>query len=79
MEARPAAEPIVLASPSRYALNVAGGAARVFTTLHELDDRLALTSVVSSLLQNLVLVIQIVSLGPPPSSGPGGRRLKKKV
>jgi len=49
-----------------FVLNVAGCAARVFTVLHELDDKLALVSAISGLVQNLVLVAQIVALGPAP-------------
>lgn len=52
-----------------YALNVAGAGARVFTTMQELDDKLALFSAASSMLQNLVLVLQILLLGPAPSAG----------
>jgi hypothetical protein len=44
-----------------YALNVAGSGARAFTVLQELDDKLALTSAVSSFLQNAILVAQIVA------------------
>ena len=46
-----------------YALNFLGGAARVFTVLTELDDKIALTSAVSGVVQNGVLVAQIVLLG----------------
>ena len=44
-----------------YALNVAGSGARAFTVLQELDDKLALTSAVSSFVQNAILVAQIVA------------------
>ncbi len=58
-----------------YLLNVAGSGARVFTTLHELDDKLALISAASGFVQNAVLVAQILLLPPPP----GGRADKKKA
>ena len=46
-----------------YALNFLGGAARVFTVLTELDDKIALTSAVSGVVQNGILVAQILLLG----------------
>lgn len=46
-----------------YALNVAGSGARAFTVMQELDDKLALTSAISSFLQNAILVAQILLLG----------------
>jgi len=49
-----------------YLLNVAGAGARLFTTLQELDDPIALAAVVLSLGLNLVIVAQILLLGGTP-------------
>ena len=49
-----------------YLLNVAGSGARVFTVTQELDDKMALTSAVSSCLQNVVLVAQVWASPRPP-------------
>jgi mannose-P-dolichol utilization defect protein 1 len=63
-----------------YALNVIGSAARAFTVIQELNDSLALTSAVSGVIQNAVLVAQILALGGPPKStgvATEARRAKK--
>lgn len=52
-----------------YVLNVAGSGARVFTVLQELDDKIVLASAISSFVQNLVLVVQILLLGAAPKAG----------
>ncbi len=51
-----------------YLLNTLGGAARVFTTLQELDDRIALVGVLSAFVQNFILTAQILTLGSAPKS-----------
>jgi len=51
-----------------YALNTLGGMARVFTTIQQLDDPIALFSVISGLAQNTVLLLQILILGCAPST-----------
>ena len=59
-----------------YLLNTLGGAARVFTTLQELDDRIALVGVLSAFVQNLILTAQILTLGSAPKS-PAKKPVKK--
>lgn len=60
-----------------YLLNVAGNAARIGTTLQELDDKMVLLTSISALVQNGVLLAQILLLGgalakkpAAPSKGP---------
>jgi len=47
-------------APSTYVLNTLGAAARIFTTLQELDDPLALIGAVMAFLQNAAIVAQMV-------------------
>lgn len=54
-----------------YALNVAGSGARAFTVLQELNDKIALTSALSSCVQNIILVAQILLLGGAKAAAKG--------
>jgi mannose-P-dolichol utilization defect protein 1 len=48
-----------------FLLNTLGGAARVFTTLQELDDRITLVAVLAGFVQNFVILGQILTYGGP--------------
>ena len=61
-----------------FALNVLGGAARIFTVLQELNDPLALFAAASGLVQNLILVVQIVALGPEQPAATPKRSTAKR-
>ena len=62
-----------------YMLNVAGSGARAFTVMQELDDKIVLTSALSSFVQNAVLVAQILLLRGSPSPKPLAADPKKRT
>lgn len=53
-----------------YLLNAVGSLARIFTTIQQLNDPITLFTVTSATIQNTVLTLQIIFLGPAPSATP---------